>query len=89
MNSVQHSHLVQRAKSLCISFMLLNLILRYAFLRLQPVERDPVAGVWYVYHPVGGAITLLQEQDKGPDDRTAAESRGAEAPRKVLSGGLI
>jgi hypothetical protein len=28
----------------------------------QPVERDPVAGVWYVYHPVGGAITMRVKQ---------------------------
>ncbi|KIZ06797.1 hypothetical protein MNEG_1153 [Monoraphidium neglectum] len=28
----------------------------------KPVERDPVAGVWYVYHPVGGAITMRVKQ---------------------------
>lgn len=27
---------------------------------LQPTERDKVEGVWYAYHAVGGAITLLQ-----------------------------
>lgn len=26
----------------------------------QLTERDKVEGVWYAYHAVGGAITLLQ-----------------------------
>jgi hypothetical protein len=28
---------------------------------LQPTERDRVGGVWYAYHPVGGALTLLKD----------------------------
>jgi hypothetical protein len=31
-------------------------------------ERDPVCGVWYVYQPVGGAVTLPlnENQEKRP-----------------------
>lgn len=31
----------------------------------KPRERDRVAGVWYAYHPVGGALTVLQHSAAG------------------------
>lgn len=31
----------------------------------KPKERDRVSGVWYAYHPVAGALTLLRQQPGG------------------------
>lgn len=29
----------------------------------KPKERDRIAGVWYAYHPVAGALTVLREEE--------------------------
>jgi hypothetical protein len=43
----------------------------------QNVERDPVAGVWNAYHPVGGAITLLDKvEPRGQLEETGPKKGG-------------
>jgi len=51
----------------------------------RPPKRDRVAGVWFCYRPVGGAITLLQGpvaagEETGPDQGATAQA-GPPCPR--------
>lgn len=59
----------------------------------KPMERDKVSGVWYAYHPVGGALTVMKQEDgaqTGPP-ASGGKSRGGEGAGGTgsVSGGLI
>jgi hypothetical protein len=49
----------------------------------KPRERDKVAGVWYAYHPVGGALTVLRGV---LDVKLAAGGEGRGQPGARASG---
>ncbi|PNW79580.1 hypothetical protein CHLRE_08g358751v5 [Chlamydomonas reinhardtii] len=55
----------------------------------KPKERDRVAGVWYAYHPVAGALTVLQDFAPGAAAAGAAAAGAgtAAAPKPAPGAG--